>query len=117
MKPPMSDVTEDGYDIQFGTMVLGHFYFNKLLLPVLMATSEKEGRPSRIIVTSSIAARLITQQPAIAFDALKDGPVRRKGSTITYYLQAKLGNLVYAKEMAKRYGNKGVITIPLEPGA
>ncbi|KAN0125440.1 hypothetical protein V8E53_015491, partial [Lactarius tabidus] len=33
--------TAQGFDMQFGTNVLGHFFFTKLLLPVLTATAKK----------------------------------------------------------------------------
>ncbi|KAF9232092.1 hypothetical protein BU15DRAFT_81605 [Melanogaster broomeanus] len=33
--PPIDQLTDDDYDLRFGTNVLGHFYFTKLVLPVL----------------------------------------------------------------------------------
>lgn len=36
--PPISDKTVQGYDLQFGTNVLGHFLFTKLLLPTMIRT-------------------------------------------------------------------------------
>ncbi|KAG6328050.1 hypothetical protein ID866_11039, partial [Astraeus odoratus] len=39
IRPPVGLLTEDGYDLQFGTNTLGHFYFTKLLLPILISTA------------------------------------------------------------------------------
>ncbi|KAG8214801.1 hypothetical protein J3R82DRAFT_9942 [Butyriboletus roseoflavus] len=36
---PIDLFTDDGYDLQFGTNVLGHFYFTKLVLPILLSTT------------------------------------------------------------------------------
>ncbi|KAF8547993.1 NAD(P)-binding protein, partial [Imleria badia] len=40
MTPPIDMLTDDGYDLQFGTNVLGHFYFTKLVLPTLLSTAK-----------------------------------------------------------------------------
>jgi hypothetical protein len=32
-------LTDHGYDLQFGTNVLGHFYFTTLVLPALLAAA------------------------------------------------------------------------------
>lgn len=54
--PPVSDVTSDGYDLQFGTNVVGHFYFTKLLLPILLATAKTTTSGKvRVVSTSSMA--------------------------------------------------------------
>src|ERR1700683_4380691 len=43
MVPPIEQLTEDGYDLQFGTNVVGHYYFTMLLMPVLLAGTETSG--------------------------------------------------------------------------
>jgi len=55
MVPPVEQLTADGYDLQFGTNVLGHFYFTKLLLPTLIATAKtsSDGK-ARVVNTSSL---------------------------------------------------------------
>ncbi|KAJ7695142.1 NAD-P-binding protein [Mycena rosella] len=55
MFPPWEKTTVDGYDLQFGTNVLGHFYLTKLLLPQLIAgaQSSSDGK-ARVINTSSM---------------------------------------------------------------
>jgi retinol dehydrogenase-12 len=40
MVPPIEQLTADGYDLQFGTNVVGPFYFTKLLLPTLLSTAK-----------------------------------------------------------------------------
>ena len=75
--PPIEQLTVDGYDLQFGTNVLGmyflgrlllshisderslgHFYFAKLLLPalqVLTAAKSSPGVGGRVINTTSLS--------------------------------------------------------------
>jgi len=75
MYTPVDQVTTQGYDLQFGTNVLGkdtanarerntglipaligHFYLTKLLLPVLTATATKAPAKSvRVVNVSSLA--------------------------------------------------------------
>ncbi|ELU36756.1 short chain dehydrogenase domain-containing protein [Rhizoctonia solani AG-1 IA] len=40
MAPPVEQRTFDGYDLQFGTNVLGHYFFTILLLPTLIHTAK-----------------------------------------------------------------------------
>jgi retinol dehydrogenase-12 len=118
MIPPVELITDDGYDLQFGTNVLGHFYFNKLLLPLLVATAMKDGIPSRVIVTSSSVSTMADKSIPIDFATLKekDGSERRKKGTIALYAQSKFANVLYAKGLASRYDKEHIISISLDPG-
>ncbi|KAI0369416.1 NAD(P)-binding protein [Pilatotrama ljubarskyi] len=59
MMPPIDQVTKDGYDLQFGTNVLGHFYFTELVMPALLAGVESSpDHHARVITTSSAGAYL-----------------------------------------------------------
>ncbi|KAG2131788.1 hypothetical protein DEU56DRAFT_739839 [Suillus clintonianus] len=109
MFPPTDWLTADGYDLQFGTNVLGHFYFTKLLLPTLIATAKSapDGK-ARVITTSSSAHMLC----GLNFSAFKDSPARKKMSASALYGQSKTATF----ELARRYGSEGIVSIPLNPG-
>ncbi|PIL31377.1 hypothetical protein GSI_06077 [Ganoderma sinense ZZ0214-1] len=113
MFPPIDEVTADGYDLQFGTNVIGHHYFTKLLLPALLAGKESSpDHHTRVVTTSSAASYL----SPLYWDTFKDGPARRQKSTSTMYNQSKLANAIVARETAKRYGQDGIISISVNPG-
>ncbi|KAG8896135.1 hypothetical protein FRC01_011990, partial [Tulasnella sp. 417] len=115
MVPPPDQITSDGYDLQFGTNVLGHGHFTLCLLPALLAgaKSSSDGK-ARVINTSSNAATMINK---IDFDTLRDGPKRKKLGRVNLYHQSKLGNVVFSNELAKRYGSEGIISHSLNPGS
>ncbi|TFK40853.1 hypothetical protein BDQ12DRAFT_680150 [Crucibulum laeve] len=114
MMAPTDQLTAQGYDLQFGTNNLGHFYFTKLLLPTLLSTAENNPPGTvRIVNTSSFAHRLGN----LDFNTFKDGPARRKKSPMYYYNQSKFGNVVFANELARRYGDKGIVSTSLHPGS
>ncbi|PPQ73153.1 hypothetical protein CVT26_014819 [Gymnopilus dilepis] len=114
MIPPIEDLTKQGYDLQFGTNVLGHFYFTKLLLPALLAgaKSSPDGK-ARVVNTSSSAAYYTN---TIDFNTLKDSPARRKKAGWMLYSQSKLGNVLIANELARRYADQGIVSTSLNPG-
>ncbi|CUA69446.1 hypothetical protein RSOLAG22IIIB_14011 [Rhizoctonia solani] len=56
MAPPVDQRTVDGYDLQFGTNVLGHYFFTTLLLPTLIHTAKTSPVAhghARVVNTSS----------------------------------------------------------------
>ncbi|EIW52321.1 NAD-P-binding protein [Trametes versicolor FP-101664 SS1] len=113
MIPPVDQLTKDGYDLQFGTNVVAHFYFTELLMPALLAgVASSPDHHARVIYTSSSAAYI----GKLRYDTFKDSPARRKLARDALYSQSKLGNAVVAHETAKRYADKGIIAISLNPG-
>ncbi|THH16750.1 hypothetical protein EW146_g3938 [Bondarzewia mesenterica] len=123
MTPPMDDVTAQGYDSQFGTNVLGHFFFTTLLLPVLLRTAASSTNPThkaRIVNVSSNAHELMTVPGGINWDSLRKGeaatPARRKLGKNALYGQSKLGDVLFSNELARRYGNQGIVSNSLNPG-
>ncbi|KAG9309544.1 hypothetical protein JVU11DRAFT_10522 [Chiua virens] len=113
MLPPVEQITADGYDLQFGTNVLGHYYFTKLLLPTMIATAKTTADGKTRIVTTSSSGHLFGR---LDFDTFKDSPVRRKLGAGWLYSQSKFGNVVVALELARRYGEDGIVSTSLNPG-
>ncbi|KAF5382757.1 hypothetical protein D9615_002891 [Tricholomella constricta] len=113
MQSPVDQLTADGYDLQMGTNVLGHFYFTKLLLPTLTSTARASPEKHvRVLTTSSVMHYI----GGLNFNTFKDGPARRKLSTVALYSQSKYGDLVFALELARRYGDQGVVSMAINPG-
>ncbi|MGI9174414.1 MAG: oxidoreductase [Rhodothermales bacterium] len=110
MVPPFS-TTEDGFELQFGVNVLGHFALTGLLLDRLTATSG-----SRVVTVSSLAHR----QGEIDFGRILGEDFRDGGASngADYkpwraYGQSKLGDLVFAIELQRRLAAAGHETISL----
>ena len=61
MAPPLDLLSKDGFDLQWGTNVVGHWYFATLLMPALLAgvASSPDGH-ARVVTTSSGGAYLNT---------------------------------------------------------
>ena len=88
MVPPIEMVTAQGYDLQFGTNVLGHYLLTNLLLPTIESTAKETGRPGRVIEVSSIM-HVLSGNPIIHFETLKDGPARKRMRVDALYSQSK----------------------------
>jgi len=114
MTPPIEHLTAQGYDSQFGTNVLGHFYFTKLLLPTLLAGAKTSPDAKARIVNTSSSGHMFTG--AIDFNTFREGPARTKKGTQILYAQSKLGNVQVSNEFAKRYGEQGIVSTSLNPG-
>ncbi|KAF8500320.1 NAD-P-binding protein [Russula emetica] len=118
--PPVEALTKQGYDGQFGTNVLGHFYLMELLLPTLIATAE-DSPPGvvRIVNVSSIAHNFGIPPEGINWDTVgpnADMAKRKKVGTMNLYSQSKLGNVLITNELARRVGDKNIVAISLHPG-
>ncbi|TDL27093.1 NAD-binding protein [Rickenella mellea] len=113
MIPPVKEVTVDGYDLQFGTNVLGHFYFTKLLLPTLLETAKDTPDGKVRVVNTSSSMHMVGK---LNFDTFRDGKKRLGMGTQSLYGQSKFGNVVFSRELARRYGDQGIVSTSLNPG-
>ncbi|EIN10118.1 NAD(P)-binding protein [Punctularia strigosozonata HHB-11173 SS5] len=122
MHPPIEQLTTQGYDMQFGTNVLGHFLLIKLLLPLLRSTATgplAKGEPSRIVWVSSSTNYYFN--PPVKYDTLKDSPQRTALGNFQLYAQSKFATVMLVFKLAKLlegdYGANGkVVANVVDPG-
>ncbi|KAF8601573.1 NAD(P)-binding protein [Ceratobasidium sp. AG-I] len=120
MNPPINTKTANGYDLQFGTNVLGHYLFTISLLPVLIHTAQTHDHAR--VVNSSSTGHWIAPKGGIDYatlvpnDAHADQAGKRLGVE-GLYCQSKWANVVFANELARRYQAQGIISTSLNPGA
>jgi NAD(P)-dependent dehydrogenase (short-subunit alcohol dehydrogenase family) len=91
-------LTEDGYEIQFGTNHMGHFLLTKLLMPTLLRTAEESGSDVRIINLSS-SGHQMAPLPHLVYNQAE----LEKWNTWRRYGQSKLANMYHARELLRRY--------------
>ncbi|HEX7157859.1 MAG TPA: oxidoreductase [Edaphobacter sp.] len=111
MAPPQRRETADGFELQFGTNVLGHFALTGLLLPALTATASQSGLPARVVTIASIAHK----RGRLNFDDLQSV---HSYSPWAAYQQSKLADLVFALELSRRLraAHAPVLSIAAHPG-
>ncbi|KAK3075246.1 hypothetical protein LTR53_001611 [Teratosphaeriaceae sp. CCFEE 6253] len=102
--------TKDGFETQFGTDHLSHFYLFQLLKDTLLKSTTPDF-PSRVVSVSSIGHRV----GEIRFD---DYNFSQPGSYDPWlsYGQAKTANIYFANEIERRYGGQGLHATSLHPG-
>ncbi|MGF6571138.1 NAD(P)-dependent dehydrogenase (short-subunit alcohol dehydrogenase family) [Paraburkholderia sp. GAS333] len=109
MAPPKRLETADGFELQFGTNVLGHFALTGLLMPLLERAAVSE--PPRVVTVASIAHK----RGRLDFDDLQS---TRRYSPMQSYQQSKLANLMFALELDRRLRANGsrVMSVAVHPG-
>ncbi|KAJ6032207.1 hypothetical protein N7540_002939 [Penicillium herquei] len=103
------ETSEEGYEIQFATNHLGHALLIRKLLPLLEKTAS-EGKDGRIVILSSLAWQM-SPIGGIQFDRLQSTQSFPIGGPWQRYGQTKLANLLYARELAKRYPHLTCVSI------
>jgi len=102
--------TQDGFELQFGTNHVGHFYLTQLLLPKL-----RESTPARIVNVASLAHKMATMHR----DRLNEcfHPTSKQYGAWTAYGNSKLANILHARSLQERYSGEGITSYSLHPGA
>jgi len=98
--------TSEGFETQFGVNHLGHFLLTMLLEDRLKAAAEP-----RIVNVASLAHW--SAVGGLKFDNLQS--IRHYNGWVAYG-RSKLANVLFAKELAERWGADGVVAHALHPG-
>jgi retinol dehydrogenase-13 len=102
--------TKDGFELTIGVSYFGHFLLTELLLDVL-----KKSAPSRMLIVSSVVhAGNEKERPKVHLEDLNYK--KREYKRFAAYGEAKVANILYAKELAERLKGTGVTTASVHPG-
>ena len=98
--------TADGFETQFGTNHLGHFLLTALLAPALL-----RGDAPRVVTLSSAGHSRA--------DVDLDDPdfEHTEYSAWDAYGRSKSANALFARELARRAGDQGLLSYSVHPGA
>jgi retinol dehydrogenase-13 len=102
--------TKDGFELTTGISYYGHFLLTELLLDTL-----KKSAPSRVVLVSSVVhAGSPRNRPEVHLDDLLYE--KREPSNMAIYAEAKVANVLYARELAERLEGTGVTAFSVHPG-
>jgi len=111
MAPPKRLQTTDGFELQFGTNVLGHFALTALLMPALEQAAAASAERPRVVTLASIAHK----RGRLNFDDLQS---TKNYSPMKAYQQSKLADLMFAFELDRRLraAHSRVMSVAAHPG-
>ncbi|KAF9766066.1 hypothetical protein IL306_001557 [Fusarium sp. DS 682] len=113
MAVPELTMTVDGFEEQFATNHLSHFFLFELLKPALLKASTPEFQ-SRVVVVAATAHRMQ------GIPASNDYNYETSGASAytpwEAYARSKTANVYMANEIERRYGNKGIHANSVAPG-
>lgn len=122
MLPPFDLLTKQGYDLQFGTNVLGHYYFTMLLMPALERSTIYHKEKARVINLSSSGHIFPPGKIGIDWQVLKGGEERDKAikklgifKDWKLYGISKMGTVLMTYFFARHYGDK-IVSCSMNPG-
>jgi len=97
--------TVDGFEAQFGTNHLGHFLLTALLAPALL-----QGIGPRVVTLSSAG------HSRADVDLVDPNFETTEYSAWVAYGQSKSANALFARELARRGGSRGLLSFSVHPG-
>jgi NAD(P)-dependent dehydrogenase (short-subunit alcohol dehydrogenase family) len=104
-------ITAEGHEATFAGNHLAPFLLTRKLLTLLEAAAKQEGPGKvRILAVSSTGHE---HCPAINFDDLNWANGYNSGGA---YCQAKLANVLFTRELARRVGDAGIVSHAMHPG-
>ncbi|KAJ6536497.1 oxidoreductase [Mycena vulgaris] len=104
-------LTKDGYELNMGVNHLAHALLIKLFLPTLLRTAELPNSDIRIVSVTS-EAFAVAPGKTIGLESLRT--TQSGHFKMARYGQSKLANLLYARELARRYPQ--LTSVSVHPG-
>lgn len=108
-------LTNEGFEIHFGTNHMGHALLTKLLMPLLLQTAEQS--EVRIVNVSSGAYQMADSKKGFDTQLVKTDMASFGGSNgnlMSRYGQSKLANVLHAKGLAKHF--PAITSVAIAPG-
>jgi len=102
------ELTDEGFERTLVTNHLSGFLLTRQLLPALLAAAENG--QARVVFTSSLGHK----NSPLNFSDLN---LETGYSTLKAYGRSKLMNLLTARELQQRYGERGIVASSFHPGA
>jgi NAD(P)-dependent dehydrogenase (short-subunit alcohol dehydrogenase family) len=114
-QPPLGSISNQGYELQLATNCYGPFLFTQLLLPLLEAGASSAPEPGsvRVVWLSSQVAELSSPPEGLILSELTSPPE----DNVKNYTNSKVGNWFLSAEFARRYGDRRIVSVALNPGA
>ncbi|KEY69194.1 hypothetical protein S7711_01653 [Stachybotrys chartarum IBT 7711] len=113
MTPPQGSKTVQGYELQQGTNVLGHFLFVHFLTPILKETAKTAPKNSVRVVWVSSLSTDFAPKPPIDFSNMDYHVDEAAGMK---YNRSKVGNVLNAVEFDRRTREDGIVSLSMSPG-
>lgn len=105
------EVTREGNEVTFAGNHLGQFVLTQRLLPLLERASEDQPAGGVRIIQTASSAHLVTQ--TIDWD---DMQFLNNWTSVGAYGFAKLANILFTRELARRLEGTGIVVHALHPG-
>ncbi len=99
-------LTEDGIERTLQVNHFGHFLLTGLLLERVLESDD-----ARVVNVSSVLHRRANGFP------LDDPTLERRWGRVYPYASSKLGNILFTRELQRRYGGRGLTSVAVHPGA
>ncbi|KAI2500306.1 retinol dehydrogenase [Fragilaria crotonensis] len=106
-------MSQDGFEMCLQANHLGHFLFTLLLLPHIM-NHHKPPSKARILNLTSITYKMATASGG-EFNFQDYNCNDRPYTLFTTYSQSKLANILFTKELARRYPDT-IVSLAINPG-
>lgn len=114
MTPPVGSKTEQGYELQWGTNVMGPWLFTHFLTPLLAKTAASSPAGSVRVTWAASLATMFSPKGGVAWDK-NEGP-KIHGNPPVDYAQTKAANAMLALEWTARNAGNGVVSNAWNPG-